>query len=60
MKIVALFVIGPARHDRLISTSDHEWFARDEDFLLKGTGGTNMVRFLNGIRDQTGDTRLDR
>jgi indoleamine 2,3-dioxygenase len=59
INIVALFIIGPARQDRLISTSDHVGFARDGEFLLKGTGGTDMVRFLKGIRDQTGDTLID-
>ena len=59
MTIVALFIIGPARHDRLISPSDHVGFARDEELLLKGTGGTDMVRFLKGILDRTGDTLID-
>ena len=59
INIVALFIIGPARHDRLISTSDHVDFAGDGKSLLKGTGGTEMVRFLKGIRDQTGDTLID-
>ena len=59
INIVALFIIGPARHDRLISASDHVNFARDEEHLLKGTGGTDMVRFLKAIRDRTGDTLID-
>ena len=60
MNIVALFIIEPARHDGLISTSDHHvGFAKDEEFLLKGTGGTGMVRFLKGIRDQTGNTLIE-
>ena len=56
MIIVALFIIGPARHHRLVPNSDH---ARDEKPLLKGTGGTDMVRFLKGVRDQTGETLID-
>ena len=56
MNIVALFIIGPASHDKLISASDH---VRDEEFLLKGTGGTDMVLFLKGIRDRTGDTLIE-
>ena len=67
MNIVALFIIGPAaRHDRLISTtsdsdSDHVGFEKRNEELLssKGTGGTDMVRFLKGIRDRTGDTLID-
>ena len=59
MNIVALFIIGPARHDRLISNSDHVGFAGNEEPLSKGTGGTDMVRFLKGIRDRTGDTLID-
>lgn len=58
MNIVALFIIGPAHLDRLISTSDHVGFARDKELLLKGTGGTDVVRFLKGIRDRTGDTLI--
>jgi indoleamine 2,3-dioxygenase len=57
---VALFIIGPARQDRLISTSDHVGFAKnEEELLLKGTGGTDMVRFLKGVRDRTGDTLIE-
>jgi indoleamine 2,3-dioxygenase len=61
MNIVALFIIGPACHDRLISTSDsdHVSSSRDEELLLKGTGGTGMVRFLKGIRDRTGHMLID-
>jgi len=59
MNIVALFIIGPARHDRLIFTPHHTGFARDEELLLKGTGGTGMMLFLKGMRDRTGDTLID-
>jgi len=60
MIIVTLFIIGPARHDRLSPTSeDRLAFTRDGQLLVKGTGGTDMVRFLKGIRDQTGETLID-
>ena len=60
MIIVALFVIGPARHDGLSPTSDHVHFTRDGKLSLKGTGGTELVHFLKGIRDQTDQTLIDR
>jgi indoleamine 2,3-dioxygenase len=59
MIIVALFIIGPALHDRPNSTSDHGNFTRDGRVSLKGTGGTDMVRFLKAMRDQTGETLID-
>jgi len=53
MIIVALYIIGPARHVRssvskvLVDTSI------SESNCMKGTGGTNLVCFLKGVRDQT-------
>lgn len=53
MIIVALYIIGPARHAQsslskvLVDTSI------SESNCMKGTGGTNLVRFLKGVRDQT-------
>ncbi|KAJ3542124.1 hypothetical protein NMY22_g3624 [Coprinellus aureogranulatus] len=48
MIIVALYIIGPARR-REAGTRDPS-SGKEE---LKGTGGTNMVQFLKGVRDQT-------
>ncbi|KDR68496.1 hypothetical protein GALMADRAFT_256718 [Galerina marginata CBS 339.88] len=51
MIIVALYIIGPARHARhsLVEAST----STSPDRGLKGTGGTDLVRFLKGVRDQT-------
>ncbi|KAF8809701.1 Indoleamine 2,3-dioxygenase [Phlegmacium glaucopus] len=57
--IVALFIIGPARRNGLNLNSDHVDFAGDGKVPLKGTGGTDMVRFLKGVRDQTGEALMD-
>ena len=53
MIIVTLFIIGPARRDRLDPHSSH---TRN---VSKGTGGTDMVRFLKAVRDQTAETLID-
>ena len=48
MIIVALYIIGPARR-KAAGTRDPG--AEKEE--LKGTGGTDLVKFLKGVRDQT-------
>ncbi|KAA1476277.1 Indoleamine 2,3-dioxygenase [Dentipellis sp. KUC8613] len=64
MRIVALYIVGPARRfgnaaggaensgarDPAESQSEADREARSP---LKGTGGTDLVRFLKGVRDQT-------
>lgn len=56
MIIVALYIIGPAKKMRERAEAQ----ARAEQDIeggahtaLKGTGGTDLVRFLKGVRDQT-------
>ena len=56
MIIVALFMIGPAHRDKLDPNLDNVGLTRDP---LEGTGGTDMVRFLRGVRDQTGEMLID-
>ena len=56
MIIVALFIIGPARRN---PDSDQVDPTRGGKLLLKGTGGTDVVRFLKGVRDQTGEALID-
>ena len=68
MIIVGLYIIGPARHaGRTSSVSGREAregkiteaFHTDDGIQgLKGTGGTDLVKFLKGVRDQTADTYL--
>ncbi|KAJ8088433.1 hypothetical protein PM082_022506 [Marasmius tenuissimus] len=52
MIIAALYIMGPARRarDRL---QDSEETRKLKERSLKGTGGTDLVRFLKGVRDQT-------
>jgi indoleamine 2,3-dioxygenase len=55
MMTVSLYIISPAAKARKVQA---ETIAKDEDEEkerkpLKGTGGTNLVQFLKGVRDQT-------
>ncbi|KDQ52710.1 hypothetical protein JAAARDRAFT_198058 [Jaapia argillacea MUCL 33604] len=61
MRIVALYIIGPSRK-ALVKPEDDDkkpYFEEGEEEKsvvarpLKGTGGTDLVRFLKGVRDQT-------
>lgn len=58
MRIVALYIIGPSRrfnapgHDTR-STPREDGDGGDATANLKGTGGTDLVRFLKGVRDRT-------
>lgn len=69
MRIVALYIVGPARkaaeRERMAAVTatvgcsgreeeNGRWLAASEDgAVLKGTGGTELVRFLKGVRDRT-------
>ncbi|KAG7098415.1 hypothetical protein E1B28_000370 [Marasmius oreades] len=50
MIIASLYILGPARRarDRLLNPQ--------EEKATKGTGGTDLVKFLKGVRDQTAGT----
>lgn len=64
MTIVALYIVIPARHPRKQRTEQTEPQAESDyvrpdretdqqNRFLKGTGGTELVRFLKSVRDQT-------
>jgi len=64
MIIVALYIVIPARHAReqwtgqtgpQVELADYVGPAQEtgqQKSLLKGTGGTELVRFLMSVRDQ--------
>lgn len=71
MVIVALYIVGPSRKPRRASgaLAIREEVAKDygvcprkekegEKETLKGTGGTELVKFLKGVRNQTADAVL--
>ncbi|KAF9265338.1 Indoleamine 2,3-dioxygenase [Marasmius fiardii PR-910] len=53
MIIVTLYIIGPARRAKTFESEKK----REEG--LKGTGGTNLVKFLKDTRSQTAETILE-
>jgi indoleamine 2,3-dioxygenase len=60
--IVARYIIGPAAHSRMVQDKDkgkgkgkEEAAEESSDGPLKGTGGTDLVQFLKGVRDGTRD-----
>ncbi|KAI0260420.1 tryptophan 2,3-dioxygenase [Gloeopeniophorella convolvens] len=65
MRIVAIFIVGPSRRPASGVPA-----LREDDIAeavqgtgqgpLRGTGGTDLVRFLKGVRDRTAGTVLDR
>jgi len=50
IKIVAIYIIGPAAREREDARD-----AGTSEKVLKGTGGTDLVRFLKGVRDKTAE-----
>jgi indoleamine 2,3-dioxygenase len=54
MAIVTLYIIGPAARARR-AQDEKERKGREP---LKGTGGTNLVQFLKGVRNQTKNALL--
>ncbi|KAL0576842.1 hypothetical protein V5O48_005139 [Marasmius crinis-equi] len=57
MIIAALYIVGPARRARN-RLQDPEETKKLKERSLKGTGGTDMVKFLKGVRDQTKHTMI--
>ncbi|KAG0706715.1 Indoleamine 2,3-dioxygenase [Suillus ampliporus] len=62
IKIVAIYIIGPAARERMeLEQADPQ--ARDAPKggrgVLKGTGGTDLVRFLKGVRDKTAEAVIE-
>ncbi|KAH6904458.1 tryptophan 2,3-dioxygenase [Coprinopsis sp. MPI-PUGE-AT-0042] len=57
--IVALYIIGPARRTAPNAAAQDTQLEQTEG-PLKGTGGTDLVRFLKDVRDQTKSAILER
>ncbi|THV06382.1 Indoleamine 2,3-dioxygenase [Dendrothele bispora CBS 962.96] len=64
MIIVARYIIGPARRVAEATEQERkdtmEGVVEASHSLLKGTGGTDMVRFLKGVRNQTAEAVVGR
>ncbi|KAJ8514191.1 hypothetical protein ONZ45_g8241 [Pleurotus djamor] len=62
MVIVTLFIVGPSRHASTAASSSAEQ-ATATEYLgpapLKGTGGTELVKFLKGVRDSTKEALIN-
>lgn len=63
MRIVALYIVGPAAREQRRAHDDQKgrWLGDDdaEATALKGTGGTELVRFLKGVRDRTANAVIN-
>ncbi|KAH7926082.1 Indoleamine 2,3-dioxygenase [Leucogyrophana mollusca] len=51
LRIVAIYIIGPASRERANQAKEVE--SGRSVPPLKGTGGTNLMQFLKGVRDKT-------
>jgi indoleamine 2,3-dioxygenase len=70
MRIVALYIVGPSAREgrvgmrgekgRWLAEGEGEETAGEGQVELKGTGGTELVRFLKGVRDRTAGAVIDR
>ncbi|KAI0058769.1 Indoleamine 2,3-dioxygenase [Artomyces pyxidatus] len=58
MRIVALYIVIPARRFATGSSQVADTVETDQT-PLKGTGGTDLVRFLKGVRDRTVGAAVD-
>lgn len=62
IKIVAIYIIGPAAQERKAreeADAQVEDVQKDGKKVLKGTGGTDLVRFLKGVRDKTAEAVIE-
>jgi indoleamine 2,3-dioxygenase len=57
MRIVAMYIMGPARREREALIAKAEAIAANKP--LKGTGGTDLVHFLKGVRDRTASAIIE-
>jgi indoleamine 2,3-dioxygenase len=56
MVIVTFYIVLPAKRARAAARRRAE---KDQDSAqLQGTGGTDLVNFLKGVRDKTADARI--
>jgi indoleamine 2,3-dioxygenase len=74
LRMVALYIVGPSRRVRGPSApvareeegggaktcEGQTSLATGATGQLRGTGGTDLVRFLKGVRDRTSEAALDR
>lgn len=58
MIIVTLYIVGPARRAAAAATAAEK--KEEAATVLKGTGGTDLVKFLKSVRSQTQDALLNR
>jgi indoleamine 2,3-dioxygenase len=52
MRIVAIYIVGPARRAER-EVREQEGLVSKGDDAIKGTGGTELVKFLKEVRDRT-------
>ncbi|KAF8442483.1 Indoleamine 2,3-dioxygenase [Boletus edulis BED1] len=55
IRIVALYIIGPASRERRAAKVAEEAGLEEQRPPLTGTGGTHLVQFLRGVRDKTAE-----
>ncbi|EIN12338.1 tryptophan 2,3-dioxygenase [Punctularia strigosozonata HHB-11173 SS5] len=57
MRVVAMYIVGPSARERQqkkeMAAREQEKAEGEEEDKIKGTGGTELVRFLKGVRDRT-------
>ena len=61
LRIVAMYIVGPSRRmgfGKSAQASEHPSEKEAESSGEKGTGGTNAMIFLKGVRDKTANTVL--
>ncbi|KAL5483228.1 hypothetical protein ACEPAI_8458 [Sanghuangporus weigelae] len=61
LRIVAMYIVGPSRRAEIgnrLATIEHLIVEETESSGEKGTGGTNAMIFLKGVRDKTASTVL--
>ncbi|KAG2154008.1 Indoleamine 2,3-dioxygenase [Suillus clintonianus] len=59
IKIVAIYIIGPAARERMELQNAGPEAQEVGRGVLKGTGGTDLVRFLKGVRDKTAEAVIE-
>lgn len=59
IKIVAIYIIAPAARERTELERANPEAPEAGKQVLKGTGGTDLVRFLKGVRDKTAEAVIE-